>query len=107
VIDAFTCDLCGACCRTFSIFASAADAQREPRIREEGRPVPEHLADQRWTYRLYPLPFHEACCFLDGENRCTIYETRPDVCRGFEVGGPQCQEARKARGLGSLQRSDK
>ena len=98
----FECDGCGACCRTFPIFASAADARREPRIVAEGRALAEHLATDHWHYQLYPLPFHVTCCFLDGDARCTIYPTRPDVCRAFPAGGEQCQTARARLGLPPL-----
>lgn len=98
----FDCDLCGACCWTFPIFATAADTEREPRIVREGRELSDHLQASGWRYRLYPLPFHETCCFLDDANRCMIYATRPDVCRRFEAGSEQCQEARRRSGLGPL-----
>ncbi len=98
----FECDGCGACCRTFPVFATAGDAGHEPRIAAEGRRLPEHLATERWTFQLFPLPFHETCCFLDGHSRCTIYPTRPDVCRAFPAGGEQCQAARGRIGLPPL-----
>lgn len=96
------CDGCGACCRTFPVFASVADAIREPRISGETRALAEHLATSERTFQLFPLPFHESCCFLDGAARCTIYPTRPDVCRMFPAGGDQCQEARARIGLPPL-----
>jgi Fe-S-cluster containining protein len=99
----FDCDGCGACCRTFPIFASAADAGREPRVRAEARRLDPSLATPGWEYRLFPLPFHEACCFLDDANRCTVYATRPDVCRAFAAGSDQCQEARARCGLPKLE----
>ena len=95
----YECDACGACCRTFPIFASTRDAESEPRIRDEGRRLNPWLATPEWEYQLFPLPFQEACCFLNGDNRCTIYATRPDVCRQFEAGSDQCQEARRQCGL--------
>jgi uncharacterized protein len=95
----FECDGCGACCCTFPIFVSEADAVGEPRIRKEGRRLALWLATPQWSYQLFPLPFHETCCFLDGDKRCTIYPSRPDVCRQFEAGSDQCQEARTLRGL--------
>ncbi len=98
----YECDGCGACCRTFPIFASADDALREPRIAAEGRKLPASLAGGEWHYRLYPLPFLEACCFLDGEQRCTIYESRPAVCQRFAAGEEQCQTARQRQGLPPL-----
>jgi Fe-S-cluster containining protein len=101
----YECDSCGACCRTFPIFAAERDAQREPRIRDEGRRLPLWLATPDWEYQLFPLPFHETCCFLDGDNRCTIYASRPDVCRRFEAGSEQCEEARRLCGLMPLERT--
>ncbi|HEX3152119.1 MAG TPA: YkgJ family cysteine cluster protein [Gemmataceae bacterium] len=98
----FECDGCGACCRTYPIFAAQADADREPRIAAEGRLLPDHLASPGWRYQLFPLHFHETCCFLDTDARCTIYSTRPTVCREFRAGGEQCQTARTRCGLPPL-----
>ena len=50
--------------------------------------------DKEHPFCLFPLPFHQACCFLDGHQRCTIYSTRPGVCSEFQAGSSQCQEAR-------------
>jgi len=100
--SAFDCDGCGACCRTFPIFASAADARRESRIGVEGRLLAPWLGTERWKHQLYPLPFHDRCCFLDEEARCGIYATRPEMCRQFPAGGSQCQEARVRVGLPPL-----
>jgi len=97
------CDGCGVCCRTYAIFATERDARREPRIAFEGRRLPLHLADGPWTYRLFPLPFLESCPFLDGMDRCEIYEDRPQVCRELQAGDSQCQEARKKWGLPPLE----
>jgi len=45
------------------------------------------------------------CQFLRGTPgarcSCSIYETRPDVCRKFRVGGVPCKLARLAAGVGS------
>jgi hypothetical protein len=95
----YICDSCGACCRTFPIFVADADAKREPRIAAEGKQLPAHLATPSWKYQLFPLPFLAACCFLDEADRCSIYPTRPDMCRTFAAGGKQCQEARTRAGL--------
>lgn len=98
----YECDGCGACCRTFSIFASRSDAEREPRIAGESLLLPEHVEGPGYAYRLFPLPFLEACCFLDDADRCEIYETRPEVCRAFDAGSEQCQDARSRQGLSRL-----
>jgi Fe-S-cluster containining protein len=99
----FECDGCGACCAYYTIFASREDAAREPRIKEETQRLGPWLETPKWAYRLHPLPFHEACCFLDVDKRCAIYETRPVVCREFAAGDEPCQAARVAKGLPPLE----
>lgn len=42
------------------------------------------------------------CQFLDGNNRCSIYPTRPNACVAMEAGDEQCQAAREAEGLPPL-----
>jgi Fe-S-cluster containining protein len=101
----YDCDQCGACCGTFPIFASAADAEREPRIVAETRHLPDHLASHAWRFQLFPLPFHEGCCFLDDHKLCGVYATRPAACRAFAAGSEQCQEARRRHGLPLLRQT--
>lgn len=101
-MNGYECDLCGACCKTFPIFASEEDARREPRIERESKRLADHLAAPTWRFQLYPLPFLEQCCFLDAEKKCDIYASRPDTCRTFAAGDAQCQEARRRQGLSPL-----
>ena len=98
----YDCENCGACCRCFPIFASEADATRAPAIRQEGRQLEPHLATGDKAYQLHPLPFLESCAFLKEDQLCRIYATRPEVCRRFEAGSKQCQEARARVGIGSV-----
>jgi len=46
---------------------------------------------------------HHACQYLRGTPTdrcsCSIYDTRPDVCRHFRVGGSVCKDARRAMNL--------
>jgi len=101
--QAYECDGCGACCAgAFPVFASNTDGDREPRLVAETQRLAPQLATPRWTFRLFPLPFHETCCFLTAERRCDIYATRPEVCREFPAGGAQCQEARQRLHLPQL-----
>lgn len=96
----YDCENCGACCRCFPIFAGETDALREPAIRIEGRSVEAHLQAENKKYQLHPLPFLEQCAFLKEDQLCRIYATRPEVCRRFEAGSPQCIEARERVGIG-------
>lgn len=96
------CDCCGACCRTFPVLVSADDANREPRILTEAREIPEWQRTASWRYQLHPLPFHQGCCFLQEDCRCSVYSTRPKVCRVFAAGSDECIEARERVGLSPL-----
>ncbi len=96
------CDKCGACCRSFPVRVSLSDAEHEPRIHDCGLVIPAWLRSADQHYQLHPLPFLGSCTFLGNENLCRIYATRPDVCRRFEPGSIQCQEARNRLGLAPL-----
>ena len=96
----YDCENCGACCRCFPIFASEADAAREPKIRQETRALEPHLVTKDKAYQMHPLPFLESCAFLKEDQLCRIYATRPEVCRRFEAGSAQCIEARERMGVG-------
>ena len=89
------CNGCGACCRKYPLFASKADAEREPLIRKEVPELPERAQDESRAYELHRLPSQEACIFLDQNNRCMIYATRPTMCRSFIPSPKPCQEARE------------
>ncbi len=98
-VQEYNCLDCGACCGCYPIFASESDADREPKIKDEGILVENFLKTDRQAYRLYPLPFLKACPFLAETKLCRIYETRPEVCRKFEVGSEQCIRARARLGI--------
>lgn len=97
----YDCENCGACCCSFPIYASEADVAREPRIAREAMREQDHLYTTEKTYRLYPTPFRERCAFLKKDKLCRIYTTRPEICRRFEAGSPQCIVARQRQGIGS------
>jgi Fe-S-cluster containining protein len=84
---------CGQCCHLL-IEVSLRDAQREPRIAELGSPLyasPAETSSGRRELNGYLLNTAEAgfaCVFLDQTtNLCTIYDTRPLVCRIFDCDG--------------------
>jgi Fe-S-cluster containining protein len=95
----YDCTQCGACCRSFPIFASEADARLEPMIRQEARQLAEHLQTSDKSYQLFPLPFQNRCPYLQDDALCRIYPTRPNVCRQFQAGSEQCIEARRRQGI--------
>lgn len=77
------CD-CGNCCERLLVEASLRDAVREPRIASECRPMRDIDPELVVGYFLNDRRNGMACHFFDREARlCTIYETRPLVCRIF------------------------
>ncbi len=100
--DAYECDGCGVCCRGKLVDVFEVDVLREPRISEKMLALKEPGFDGEIAY--LNCMGDGSCAFLDGENRCGIYPTRPTVCVLFPAGGKQCQEVRQAAGLPPLER---
>jgi len=99
--EKFECDGCGACCRTKLVDLFEVDLLREPRLRESMLPLREPGLDGEIGY-LNCLS-DGACPCLGGDNRCSIYPTRPVVCVLFPAGSEECQEARQSLGLPPLE----
>jgi Fe-S-cluster containining protein len=92
-LPVYQCDGCGACCRTKLVDVYEEDLLREPSLAQRMMTVKEPGLDGEIGY-LNCLR-DGACPFLDGEERCSIYPTRPVACVLFPPGGEECQEARK------------
>jgi len=108
----YDCLTCGACCASQSpgagyVLLSAADIARlgglSLPILESAEQDAELFQLNRQLGTRIDARGQKVCTALDGcaggTNRCTIYEQRPDACRGFEVGGMLCRLAREAFGL--------
>lgn len=118
-----SCNNCvGACCRagtaieltereayenrhqmTLSRLVEARRRQQQVIIQAEGFDadgrrvaVPTLMRISR-DHGLYALT--EDCGHLTDDNRCGIYENRPQACRNYEVGSAACLGARQAAGL--------
>ena len=79
---------CGNCCERLMVEASFRDAEREPRIKQECKTLRD--LEEPIGYYLNDSANNYACHFFDRETRrCTIYDTRPAICRIFN-----CDEER-------------
>jgi len=85
---------CAECCRHLLIEVGLDDARREPRIKERGDPIyapAEVTASGQRELEGYLLNSKDndgACTFLNQTTHlCSIYETRPWVCRAFDCDG--------------------
>jgi len=91
------CRRCGSCCRSLIVEAYARDLRREPRLLGKSlgpfRPDP---SDKDWRRVLKCLILAgpgKACGFLTADDLCSIYATRPDVCRRFEPSTENCSRS--------------
>ena len=74
---------CGNCCERLILETTLRDAEREPRIAKECSPL-RGINDEPDGHLLNDRENGMACHFFDRDRRlCTIYETRPLMCRVF------------------------
>ena len=110
----FECDQCGACCKELLVEVYDIDVLREPKliaaeISQWTRGLTEkQLMDdleQEGKCLLIAAP-GKPCMFLNDENGCNTYATRPSVCVAMRAGDEQCQLARSKQGLEPLKPTD-
>lgn len=89
------CRRCGKCCRKLIIEIEERDVDRDPRIKAAAVLLDGNGSikfKSRWE-REYMLVCGSPCKLLEN-NECSVYDKRPDTCRGFEPGFGQCQWVR-------------
>ena len=99
----FDCQKCGACCLSFDVVLlsqAECDAyERNPRLLSLTVIHPVGGAQWRFMARTQETGQCMALGGKLGDCGCTIYEDRPDLCRKFPSGGPECIEVRKKFGM--------
>ena len=84
-----SCDGCGACCKGWLVDVSPCSDN-----------VPEELVKASRALG-HCMRMRDDACIALKNNRCSIYENRPKVCRDFERGSKRCldklREARNAQ----------
>lgn len=108
----YDCLTCGSCCHSQSpgrgyVLLSDADHDRMRRLNLPVITSPVQDSDPPETVHLLGTKLDANGCKVcvaftgvaGGVNACSIYADRPGACRGFELGGFFCQEARKRFGL--------
>lgn len=82
VFEKIDCLTCGNCCKTTSPIFYQKDIERASHAMrlKPGNFIEKYLrVDEENDYVLQEAP----CPFLDGENYCTIYESRPNACKEY------------------------
>jgi Fe-S-cluster containining protein len=90
----FDCLACGACCKDNVVVLQRVDVER---FRRAGK---GHFAkapyakrkDGKWVLTLLD---NAACRHLGRDNKCAIYDVRPDACSEFPVGSECCLFSRE------------
>lgn len=110
-MERMTCDGCGACCKgTLIVEADVVDLLREPRLKEgdsfySGMSSDEVLKlfmEESGRAIILACGTELPCPFLNEDNKCSIYPTRPNACVAMQAGDEQCDQARIELGLGKL-----
>jgi Fe-S-cluster containining protein len=83
VFNVVDCTRCANCCRTLRVVVTDADV---PKIAAHLGVTPQEVVgtylerdDERGRYRMRAKP----CPFLAADNKCTIYDARPEKCQGY------------------------
>lgn len=92
-----SCLECAACCRQLVVRITLADMRREPVLAVVAQDEPDRPTTKRLMPQRYGEAWKYSCPMLEG-TRCSIYATRPDVCRAFQRGSPECRMARLRHG---------
>jgi Fe-S-cluster containining protein len=106
MIPEFDCQSCGACCKAHPSYEGKRYVSIYPEDAERMTPQQkeDHLIETSPGHFAMKLVRGLRCSALSGEIgscvSCKIYETRPDVCRGFEKDDDSCHFARTEAGLG-------
>lgn len=119
----YSCDQCGACCKSLIVEFYEIDVLRESRLLEI---IPAEMLAKSEGGMLWDST-RKCCPYLsdqigilhrihgEGEQRtrtetpvhsCLIYPTRPTCCVAVQAGDAKCQQARKIQGLPMLRDRD-
>ncbi len=102
----YECDQCGACYKgTVIVDADYLDTRREPRLIDADlgpSQASQRALEDDGKVVLLACGLDRPCSFLNEDNRCSVYATRPNACVAFDAGSQQCQEARAQLGIAPL-----
>jgi Fe-S-cluster containining protein len=108
-MSTYECDKCGACCRgSLIVEADDLDVLREPRLidadpHHRSKSVGQMVHEIQNEWKAVIIGGGRPCTFLNADNGCSIYPTRPNCCVGLEAGDEQCQSSRADIGLAPLE----
>ena len=98
-----TCQRCGKCCSAYIITLTQEDLDREPKLLTVSSPITpseQEIRDRDKTYcrTTNTTEFNRRCPLYKDGVGCSIYDTRPNVCRNYRPSFYACLHGR----LGSV-----
>jgi Fe-S-cluster containining protein len=91
VTESDRCAECGSCCKYIELdFAIGIFTLEKAKDIIKWLALHNVMYDSKRDKLLFPLK-----CLMLQNNRCIIYETRPQICRDFKVDGELCQKAKQ------------
>jgi Fe-S-cluster containining protein len=86
-IDVSSCHSCGSCCRLFLINLNEAELNSGKFLTEfEGHGQFDDFASiEEFGLNILKKNEDESCIYLI-DNKCSVYDNRPEVCRDFSCG---------------------
>jgi Fe-S-cluster containining protein len=90
-LEDISCETCGACCKAGWVIDV-----------KETDTVPKDLIyrGHQMLLRFDPnAEWRGSCAALNDDNRCSIYENRPQTCRAFKKGSNGCLYALRKQGI--------
>ena len=91
----FDCLACGACCRDNRVILEKVDLERFRRANREDLAKKPYARREKDGRIVLVLRQDKRCKHLARDNRCDIYELRPDSCSTFPVASECCLFARE------------
>lgn len=81
----FSCKLCGSCCRERAIMLYEDDVKRLEGSGFSGFYEESSYLERYLTGAPYRMKLKEdgSCFFLSDDNKCSVYDLRPDTCRRY------------------------
>jgi uncharacterized protein len=104
----YDCQLCGACCVNYRRFDGAGyvylTKDESKRMKRLGLSVVQATGGEAHLGMRNRDASGKGVCVafqggIGGSCGCTVYAGRPSICRAFQVGGAECERARREAGL--------
>jgi Fe-S-cluster containining protein len=94
-----TCNRCGMCCSMYEIALTEHDLDREPELNAVSRPIQKferegYCINDKYNRIVNTIGSSRRCPFYKDGFGCSIYKSRPEICRDYIPTLSNCLKAR-------------